>query len=181
MLSELAARDTAEKIVSKYVEIRAQKKELKLIPEVVLWKNELTAVKDRKKFLVLSGPSQLGKTQFVIGLFGAGATLEVNCAGASHPPLRNLDSQIYRCVVFDEAPVTMVLGYRRLFQAPNCQVIIGQPPTNTSCYPVYLNDTALVICTNSWHTELPALCESDASWIRANMVFVQVSEALRKQ
>ena len=67
MLSELAARDTAEKIVSKNVEIRAQKKELKLIPEVVLWKNELTAVKDRKKFLVLSGPSQLGKPSLSLG------------------------------------------------------------------------------------------------------------------
>ena len=108
------------------------------------------------------------------------STLEVICAGASHPPLRNFDSHIHRCVVMDEAPATMVLGYRRLFQAPNCQVIIGQSPTNQSCYPVYLNETAIIICSNSWHTELPALCESDAGWIRANMVFVQVSEPLWK-
>ena len=72
----------------------------------------------------------------------------------------------------------MVLGYRRLFQAPNCQVVIGQSPTNQSCYPVYLNDTALVVCSNSWGMELTALPESDASWIRANMVFVQVTEKL---
>ena len=145
------------------------------------WMNELTAVSDRKKFLVLNGPSRLGKTQFAIGLYGVERTLEVNCAGASHPPLRNFDSHIHRCVVMDEAPVSMVLGYRRLFQAPNCQVIIGQSPTNQSCYPVYLNETAIIICSNSWHTELPALCESDAGWIRANMVFVQVSEPLWKE
>ena len=109
------------------------------------------------------------------------STLEVNCAGASHPPLRNFDAHIHRCVVMDEAPVSMVLGYRILFQAPNCQVNIGQSPTNQSCYPVYLNETAIIICSNSWHTELPALCESDAGWIRANMVFVQVSEPLWKE
>ena len=174
MLSELTARDTAEKIVSKNVEIRAQKKELKLIPEVVQWKNELTAVKDRKKFLVLSCPSQLGKTQFVLGLFGAGATLEVSCAGASHPPLRNFDSQVHNCVIFDEASPKLVLTYRRLFQAPNCEVIIGQSPTNQSSYPVYLNDTALVVCSNTWHLELPALPEADRSWLQANMVYVEV-------
>ena len=84
-------------------------------------------------------------------------------------------------LVMGEAPVSMVLGYRRLFQAPHCHVIIGQSPTNQSCYPVYLNDTAIIICSNSWHTELPALCESDAGWIRANMVFVQVSEPLWKE
>ena len=140
--------------------------------------NELTAVSDRKKFLVLNGPSRLGKTQFAIGLYGVDNTLEVNCAGASHPPLRNFDAQVHRCIVMDEAPVSMVLTYRRLFQAPNCQVVIGQSPTNQSCYPVYLNDTALIICSNSWHMELPALCEAGAGWIRSNMIFVQVSEPL---
>ena len=81
-------------------------------------------------------------------------------------------------MIFDEAPVSMVLGYWRLFQVPNCSVIIGQSPTNQSCYPVYLNDSALIICSNSWHMELAALPESDAKWIKANMVFVQVSEKL---
>ena len=59
-----------------------------------------------------------------------GATLEVNCAGASHQPFRNFDALIHRCVVFDEALVSMVLGCRWFFQALIYQVIIGQSPTN---------------------------------------------------
>ena len=177
-MAELAARVTAAKITERNVHIQKQKKALKVIPEVTEWMNALPAISDRKKFLVLNGPSRLGKTQFAVGLYGAEATLEVNCAGASHPPLRIFCDKTHRCIIFDEAPVNMVLGYRRLFQAPNCHVVIGQSPTNQSCYPVYLNDTALVVCSNSWAMELTALPESDASWILANMIFVQVTEKL---
>ena len=148
---------------------------MKRISEVEEWKKELTAISDRKKFLVLNGPSRLGKTQFAYDVFGAHCTLEVNCAGASHPPLRNFDPSVHKAIIFDEAPISMILGYRRLFQAPNAHVIIGQSPTNQSCYPVYLNDTALIICTNNWHLELPAQTESHANEIRANMVFLQVA------
>ena len=102
----------------------------------------------------------------------------MNCAGASHPPLRNFDPKVHNCVIFDEASPRMVLQYRRLFQAPNCQVIIGQSPTNQSSYPVYLNDTALVVCSNTWHLELPALAEADRCWLQANMVYIEVKERL---
>ena len=104
-MSELAARDTATKIAERNLHIQKQKKALKVIPEVTQWMNALTAISDRKKFLVLNGESRLGKTQFAVGLYGAEATLEVNCAGASHPPLRNFDAKTHRCIIFDEAPV----------------------------------------------------------------------------
>ena len=102
----------------------------------------------------------------------------MNCAGASHPPLRTFEPEVHRCVIFDEASPKMVLTYRRLFQALNCQVIIGQSPTNQSSYPVYLNDTALVVCSNTWHLELPALPEADQCWLQANGVYVEVQTRL---
>ena len=176
--TELAARTMAAEIAAKNVKIEATKKKMVKLPAVTAWMEQIRAVSDRKKFLVLNGPSRLGKTQFAVGLAGAKRTLEVNCAGASHPPLRNFDPKVHNCVIFDEASPKMVLQYRRLFQAPNCQVIIGQSPTNQSSYPVYLNDTALVVCSNTWHLELPALAEADRCWLQANMVYVEVKERL---
>ena len=176
--TELAARTMAAEIAAKNVKIEATKKKMVKLPAVTAWMEQIRAVSDRKKFLVLNGPSRLGKTQFAVGLAGAKRTLEVNCAGASHPPLRNFDPKVHNCVIFDEASPRMVLQYRRLFQAPNCQVIIGQSPTNQSSYPVYLNDTALVVCSNTWHLELPALAEADRCWLQANMVYVEVKERL---
>ena len=176
--TELAARTMAAEIAAKNIKIEATKKKMVKLPAVTAWMEQIRAVSDRKKFLVLNGPSRLGKTQFAVGLAGAKRTLEVNCAGASHPPLRNFDPKVHMCVIFDEASPRMVLQYRRLFQAPNCQVIIGQSPTNQSSYPVYLNDTALVVCSNTWHLELPALPEADQAWLQANMIYVEVQSRL---
>ena len=155
-----------------------RRKKPKTIEVVSAWLSELSATRDRKKFLVLNGPSRLGKTQFAISLFGLQRTLEVNCASADHPPLRAFSPKNHKCIVFDEAPTPMVVANKRLFQSPNCKVVIGLSPTNMNAYPVYLNDAALIICTNSWHTELPAMKDADAQWLRQNMVFVDVQTPL---
>ena len=178
LATELAAQEVEAGIRAKNAELAAGRKQMKNIPEVTAWLRELSATRDRKKFLVLNGPSRLGKTQFAISLFGAEHTLEVNCASADHPPLRAFSPGQHRCVVFDEAPTMMILKNKRLFQSPNCKVIIGLSPTNMNAYPVYLNDAALVICTNTWLHELAAMKEADAAWLKENMVFVDVNAPL---
>ena len=175
---ELAAQEMEDDIRRKNVELAATQKKMKTIPAVSAWLSELSATRDRKKFLVLNGPSRLGKTQFAIGLYGREHTLEVNCASADHPPLRAFSPKHHKCVVFDEAPTSMVVSNKRLFQSPNCKVIIGLSPTNMNAYPVYLNDAALIICTNTWHHELAAMKDADAQWLRQNMVFVDVQAPL---
>ena len=72
----------------------------------------------------------------------------------------------------------MVLKNKRLFESLNGQVIIGLSPTNMNAYPVYLNDAAWVICTNTWIHELAALKDADALWLRQNTVFVDVNTSL---
>ena len=123
---------------------------------------------------MLNGPSRTGKTQFAINLFGITTTLEVNCASADHPPLRAFSRNDHKCIVLDGTSTSMVVTNKRLFQSPNCQVIIGLSPTNMNAYPVYLNDAALIICTNTWHHELSAMKDADAQWLRKNMVFIDV-------
>ena len=178
LMVEMASQDVEDQIRRKNVELAATLKKMKTIPVVDAWLSELSATRDRKKFLVLNGPSRLGKTQFAISLFGLERTLEVNCASADHPPLRAFSPKNHKCVVFDEASTSMVVSNKRLFQSPNCQVIIGLSPTNMNAYPVYLNDAALIVCTNTWHHELAAMKDADAQWLRQNMVFVDVQSPL---
>ena len=100
--------------------------------------------------------------------------LEVNCAGADHPPLRAFDPRVHNLVLFGECSPKLILNYRRLLQAPNGRVIIGSSPTNRDTYGVYLHHCALVVASNSWHVELPALPAADQEWLKANMVFMEV-------
>ncbi|CAE7941282.1 unnamed protein product [Symbiodinium sp. KB8] len=70
----------------------------------------------RRKFLVLDGPTRVGKTQFAKALAGEAATLEVNCAGSVEPDLRSFDPTLHRAIVFDEASANLVLRHKKLFQ-----------------------------------------------------------------
>ena len=75
----------------------------------------------------------------------------------------------------------MVLRNRRLFQAPNTAVTVGSSPTNALAYELYLNDTLLVVASNSWERELAALPPGERAWLDANMVYVLVKQKLFKE
>jgi hypothetical protein len=148
------------------------------IPEVTSWQQSLKEAADRRKFLVLDGPSRMGKTAYAVSLVDSGKVLEVNCANVDYPPLRSFESRAHSLVLFDEASTSLVLGNRRLFQAPNVPVTIGTSPTNMCAYDVYLNNAALVVASNSWHNELAALPTTERDWLAANMVYVRVDKPL---
>ena len=151
------------------------------IEAVSEWVRDLQTPRDRRKFLVLDGPSKMGKTAFSCSLVGSGEALEVNCAGVADPPLRAFSRSQHRLILFDEAATHMVLKNRRLFQAPNTAVTVGSSPTNALAYEVYLNDTLLVVASNNWEKELAALPPGERAWLDANMVYVNVKEKLYKE
>ena len=142
------------------------------------WLRTFDSVKERRRFLVLDGPSCLGKTQFVTSLVPYGCALQLNCAGLEAPPLRIFDHEQHRLILFDEAQPHMIAKHRRLFQCPNIPVVLGSSPTNTMTYEVYVNDTRLVICSNSWSCELRRMPAEDAAWVAANQVLVTVETPL---
>ena len=86
------------------------------IEAVSEWVRDLQSPRDRRKFLVLDGPSRMGKTAFSCSLVGSGEALEVNCAGIVDPPLRAFSRSRHRLILFDEAATHMVLKNRRLFR-----------------------------------------------------------------
>ena len=86
--------------------------------------------------------------------------------------------EVHRYILLYDAPPQMLAMIRKLFQAPNAFVQLAQSKTSCHSYNVYLNDTLIAICSNSWEQQL-ARCDEDArSWITANQVLIQVARPL---
>ena len=178
LASEHAASRLGLKIALKEAAFLKERSKFKAIKPVVELVKDLKTPRERRKFLVLSGPSRTGKTQFVKSLFGTDATLEVNCAGEEHPTLADFQDEKHRVLLLDEASPTMVGFNRKLFQAPNALVQVAQSKTSCHSYSVYLNDTLIVICSNSWATDLLQCSQDVREWIQANQVLITVTRPL---
>ena len=175
---ELATTDLVERIRVKQEEFNKRRQPSTRIPQVRRFQALAQTPSERRPCLVLDGPSRLGKTQFVTARVPPGGWCDVNCSGVLDQPLRIFDMRAHSLILFDEASVQMVLKNRKLFQAPNALVTLGTSPTNRDAYSVYLNDTLLVICSNSWNLQVSLAPSVDAEWVRKNQVYVGVSEPL---
>ena len=150
-------------------------KQLKPVQALI---EDLKVPRDRRKFLVLDGPSKMGKTAYCMYLFGKDATLEINCMGETSPQMQMFRHNKHKCVLLDEAAPEMVLLNRKLFQAPNSMVQLAQSKTGCHSYSVYLNDALLVISSNHWVEALAQLKRSESAWLEANQVLIQVTRPL---
>ncbi|CAE7672268.1 unnamed protein product, partial [Symbiodinium sp. CCMP2592] len=84
----------------------------------------------RRRFLVLDGPTKLGKT--TSSLAGPEHTLELNCASSMEPNLRDFNNDVHRAIVFDEASCAMVLRHKKLFQGGVQPLELAS--SNTNCW-----------------------------------------------
>jgi len=148
------------------------------LPQVDEWLAVFETQRDRYPFLVLEGPSRLGKTQYAEHVVGGKRSLSVDCSSAIEPDLRQYASDEVDCIIFDEAKAAMVIRCKRLFQAPMGFVNLGLSATNCYGYQVMVRRKRLVICSNSWSHEVMALTAADAAWMFANSVLVIVKEKL---
>ena len=106
----------------------------------------------------------------------------MNCAACPEPDLRELDPEIHKGILFDEASATMVLAQRRLFQAPPCWVDLGCSTTNCHKYQVFLSGMMLIVASNTWTQQLAQLEHAgDRQWLGANAYVVHVREPLWEQ
>ena len=134
----------------------------------------------RRKFLVLTGPTRLGKTIYGRGLFGHDATMELNCSGVLHPDLREYDPLRHKAILFDEACCQMVLAHRKLFQGPVEEVSLAHSSTNMYSYSVFVYGVAMLITSNSWRTELQDCSPEDQEWLRGNSICIDCDVPLYK-
>ena len=134
---------------------------------------------ERKKILVLTGPSGMGKTQYVRSLFPPGGLLELNAANMAVPCLPGFDERLHRAIFWDECPAVLVSDNRKLFQHTATLMDLGHSPTGQHIQRYWLNDAVSIIATNRWEEDVAAMnSPSDEDWLRANTVVIRVMTPL---
>ena len=162
---------------------RAHNLEFHSFPMIESWmRRNMQPHMRRKQFLVVEGPSGVGKTEYLRSLVGPEEVLELNADGMRTPFLGNFDAAVHKVVFWDECLVQLVLDSRKLFQCPPAWITLGLSPTGRDAYRVWLNDCVMVIGSNSWSEQLAQLKRpSDEEWIRANQVHIIVTSKMFKE
>ncbi len=149
------------------------------VPQVSEW---LATVQrpslSRKKFLVLTGRSQTGKTEYARSLFPIGSVLELNCAGVEVVCLQAFNQREHKCIIWDEISPSLVSSNRKLFQHGACWIDMGHSPTGQHVVRVWLNDCCSICVSNKWREELQRMPLVDATWLEANSIVCDVLSPL---
>ena len=173
---ELQLRDRVSNVQAG---VRARLKSFPRWPTVDAWLTEVSQpFMSRKRCLVLQGPSRLGKTEFVRGLFPVGSVLELNAAGLTSICLHGFDPLVHRCLLWDEASPKLVADNRKVFQHPACWLDLGHSPTGQHVVQVFLNDCCSILTSNSWHMDVRKLPHDAAAWLDQNVVVFDVTKPL---
>ena len=151
----------------------------KQYPLVNAWIKQFEKARHRYKFLVLQGPSRVGKTAFARSLCDPGfETLEINCASGAEPDLRAYRLSKHGLILFDEIVPQQVVSQRKVFQAQSAKVQMGCSATNVYSYDIFVWRKKFVLASNNWDTSLSQLSEPDQAWIKANSVVLRVTEPM---
>jgi hypothetical protein len=136
----------------------------------------------RRKFLVLDGGTGFGKTEFARALAkNCESYLELNCANTEHVDLRAYSPVHHDVIIWDEAPATLVLANKKLFQGQAVEIQMGQTNTSMNAYTIFPWGCKMVVCSNLWEFQLMQLPHHDVDWLRKNSIVVRVSQPLWQQ
>ena len=167
-----------EKILKK---LRPMHRPFRRIAAVQEWMKCFEEDRLRYPFLVLTGPSQTGKTQFALSLGTESTAMQLNMATAPEADLRKFDHRIHRVLVFDEISPAQVLKQKLMFQAPLNVVTLGSSNTNCYAYEVWLHNVKMVLCSNKWREQVAVLDAADQEWLASNSVVIDVTAPLWMQ
>jgi hypothetical protein len=144
------------------------------LDEVEAWKRQYEEHAFRFKFLVLEGPSRIGKTVFArMTLTPAGKEFyELNCAGDAELDLRGVQPHKHGLVIFDEISPVQVLRQKKVFQAGPTEIQLGQSSTSVYGYSKWFYKMRMVCCSNVWTSVMRALPKDDADWLEKNSVHI---------
>ena len=142
---------TAEKEQQAIASFRAYRRAFKSYPIVDEFLAQFAHELPRYKFLVLSGPSRLGKTLFARSIAKTDdSLLEVNCSAGNEPDMRAYRLSLHDTILFDEISPKQVASQRKLFQCASAPVTLGTSATNCHSYRVLVYKTKMVLASNVW-------------------------------
>lgn len=160
---------------------KAQRPFIQLRP-VLEWQRQFDQLLWRYRYLVLEGPTRMGKTAFAMNLCPSGLdVLEINCASGDEPDLRGYRYGLHGLLLFDEISPAQVARQRKLFQGSNAEVQLGCSSTNIYSYCVYVHAVRMVLCSNNWSDMIKKLPAGDAEWVINNSIHVMVDRPLFKE
>ena len=165
--------------------IQGSLKPYKWIPDVALWKLQyekdhpmgIWGKSSRFKFLVLTGPSSMGKTMFAKALFGVDATFVCQCQNVTKPDLQDFVRAQHEAIVFDELTSTTLVENKQIFQANSDVALLGQSPTGGHIYRRFLYGTAIIVSTNTWMQGIKR-GSSEEEWLLSNAIVYDCTEKL---
>ena len=154
-------------------------KEQKQYSKVQEYCDQFKKPRHRYRFLVLAGPSRVGKTAFAKSLCAPDMeTLELNCASGAEPDLKAYRFRRHEVVLFDEIEAGQVAAQRKLFQAQAAAVQVACSATNCFSYEVFVWRKKLVLASNTWNSSLSKLDPADQAWIQANSIVLEVDKPM---
>lgn len=159
-------------------QLQHERRPWRRLPLVEVWLLQYRQSLSRYRFLVLDGPSRMGKTQYARALCREGGVLELNMAGGAQADLREFDPLQHELLLFDECTPQQVLQNKKLFQAGPAMVQMGTSTTNMYAFAVYVAGMKFVVSSNVWAQELRRLTVADAEWIMQNSYLVHVEQPL---
>ena len=130
-LRRQAAEQRVEERCKMFARYRHPRRIIPLVDEVFL--PHMLELKDRHRFLVLDGPSQVGKTTFCKQLCRKPeGYVEVDCTGLLVAPNLHVLIDDTELICFDECEPWYVAKYRKLFQGLERVVNLGDtnPPVS---------------------------------------------------
>ena len=143
------------------------------------YKQDNYGVKSRFTSLLLTGPSRIGKSWKALSLFGASATLKVNCQGLPVgvlPSLSGFNRNQHKAILFDEVRPDQVLGNKELFQAGAWPVALAQSNCGAFAYSVWVYSTAMILCSNFFPLGSDEQSAEEADWLKANIAHAWLPE-----
>jgi hypothetical protein len=164
--------------------VRAAARPFRELPSVIDWKTQyrdaseggLIGAATRFKFLVLTGPSRTGKTEFAMTLFPP--CYLASCQGAPQPNLMGFDRFKFQSICCDEIHWRAIVSNKQFFQAHLEQVTFAQSQCQLAAYTRWVYGIPIICCMNDWLEGHTRADHEDVAWLQSNACVVTVLEPL---